>query len=175
VGASTGRKTVSSIKQAVVQQAVVQRQGPVRVFVGGTFDGLHSGHLYLLDFARAQGVKLARRSHRPGVRLSAVVARDESVLRIKGRPPHHLQEERKRLLASLRGVDEVIIGVPNDFIRSVRRVDPDLIVLGYDQKASWEGALRAAGIQAMLVRCPAYESRRLKSSKLREDLLAMST
>lgn len=170
MGVSTGRKTVAARKQAVVR-----RQGAVRVFIGGTFDGLHSGHLYLVDFARAQGLKLARRQKRPGVWLSAVVARDESVLRIKGRPPHHHQEERKRLLASVRGVDEAIIGVPNDFIRSVRRVDPDLIVLGYDQKAGWEGALRAAGIEALLVRCPAYESRRLKSSKMREDLVAMST
>ncbi len=170
MGAATGRKAIPSSRIAAGE-----RHGPVRVFVGGTFDGLHSGHLYLLDFARAQGAKLAKRSRRPGVRLSAVVARDESVLRIKQRHPHHNQEERKRLLASLRGVDEAIVGVRNDFIRSVRRVDPDLIVLGYDQKSSWEGALRAAGIHAVVVRCPAYESRRLKSSKLRNDLVAMAT
>jgi FAD synthetase len=171
VGGSTARKTRSSASGSKANK----RKAPVRVFVGGTFDGLHSGHLYLLEFARAQGAKLARRTGRPGVRLSAVVARDESVLRIKHRAPHHNQEERQRLLAGLRAVDEAIVGVPNDFIRSVRRVDPDLIVLGYDQKPNWEDALREAGIEARIVRCPAYASRRLKSSKLRDDLVAMAT
>lgn len=172
MGAATRKRIVAPRRRGTGDRA---RSGPVRVFIGGTFDGLHSGHLYLIEFARAQGMKLARRSGRPGVRLSAVVARDESVFRIKHRPPHHNQAERQRLLASLSAVDEAIVGVPNDFILSVRRVDPDLIVLGYDQKASWEGALREAGILARIVRCPAYESRRLKSSKMREDLVAMAT
>jgi len=172
VGASTRRKAIRKTTQPA---GTNRRQGPVRVFVGGTFDGLHSGHLYLIRYAREKGAVLARRSGRPGVHVSVVVARDESVLRIKKRRTHHNQDERRELLASLKAVDEAIIGVPNDFILSVRRVDPDLIVLGYDQKAGWEGALRAAGIHAELVRCPAYQSRRLKSSKMRQDLAAMAT
>lgn len=170
MGASTGRKTVPRAKPEAAR-----RNRPVRVFVGGTFDGLHSGHLFLLDFARARGAVLARRDGRPGVHLSVVIARDASVQRIKHRSPHHNQEERRRLVAHLRGVDDAFIGVANDFIQSVRRVDPDIIVLGYDQKASWEGALRAAGIGAALARCPPYRSRRLKSSKMRDDLVAMPT
>jgi FAD synthetase len=148
---------------------------PVRVFVGGTFDGLHLGHLYLLDFARRRGLALAERLGRSGVRLSVVVARDESVRRIKHRAPHHTQRERCKLIGALRAVDEAFVGVPNDFIRSVRRVNPDLIVLGYDQTASWEEKLREAGIHARIVRCPPYRGGRLKSSMLREDLERMRT
>jgi FAD synthetase len=148
---------------------------PVRVFVGGTFDGLHLGHLFLLEFARRRGLALASQLGRSGVRLSVVVARDESVRRIKHRPPHHTERERRKLIASLRPVDEAFIGVPNDFIKSVRRVQPDLIVLGYDQKASWEETLRDAGINARIVRCPPYQGRRLKSSIMRADLERMST
>lgn len=148
---------------------------PVRVFVGGTFDGLHLGHLFLLEFARRRGLALARQLGRTGVRLSVVVARDESVGRIKHRPPHHRQHERRRLVAALRAVDEAFVGVPNDFIKSVRRVNPDLVVLGYDQTASWEARLRSAGIRARIVRCPPYRGRRLKSSMLRADLEGMST
>ena len=70
---------------------------PVRVFVGGTFDGLHRGHLYLLEYARRRGLALANQLGRTGVWLSVVIARDESVRRIKHRPPHHNQRERAKL------------------------------------------------------------------------------
>ncbi len=148
---------------------------PVRVFVGGTFDGLHLGHVFLLEFARRRGLALARRSGRPGVHLSVVVARDESVRRIKHRSPHHTQRERRRLVASLKLVDAAFVGVPNDFVRSVRKVRPDLIVLGYDQSGGWEGTLRDAGIAARIVRCPPYDGERLKSSMIRADLEKMPT
>jgi FAD synthetase len=148
---------------------------PVRVFVGGTFDGLHFGHVYLLEYARRRGMALAQQTGRNRVHVAVVVARDESVQRIKHRPPHHSQRQRRDLVAALRVVDEAFVGVPNDFIKSVRRVQPDLIVLGYDQKASWEHTLREAGIHARIVRCPRYRGRRLKSSMLRGDFERMST
>ena len=147
----------------------------MRVFVGGTFDGLHRGHLFLLEFAHRRGAAMARRQERPGVYLSVVVARDESVRRFKHRPPHHNERERRTLIAALRLVDEAFIGARNDFIASVRRANPDLIVLGHDQKAGWEDALHTAGIYAKIVRCPPYERQRLKSTFLRQDLERMST
>jgi len=78
-------------------------------------------------------------------------------------------------VAALRVVDAAILGVPNDFVRSVKRVDPHLIVLGYDQKGAWEGILRAAGIAARIERCPAYKDGALKTSKIRADLEEMNT
>jgi FAD synthetase len=150
-------------------------RGPVRVFVGGTFDGLHLGHVFLLQFARRRGLALARRLGRAGAHVSVVVARDDSVRRIKGTPAHHTQDQRRKLVAALRDVDVAFLGVPNDFVRSVRRVDPDLVVLGYDQRGDWERILREAGIDAKVIRCPAYESKRLKSSVLRSELQKMAT
>ena len=60
-------------------------------------------------------------------------------------------------------------------MQSVRKVRPDLIVLGYDQTANWEAVLRAAGIDARVVRCPPYRGGRLKSSRLRAGLEKMPT
>jgi FAD synthetase len=144
-------------------------RGPVRVFVAGTFDGLHLGHLFLFDFARRRGMALARRQSRDGVYLSVVVARDESVHRIKRRPPLHSHRERQRLVAAIRSVDEAFVGVPNDFLQSVRRVGPDLIVLGHDQNVGWEERLREAGFLVPILRCPPYRRANLKSSALRRD------
>lgn len=136
---------------------------------------MHRGHLYLLEFARRRGLALARKLGRSGVHLSVVVARDDSVHRIKRRAAHHTQRERCALVGALKPVDEAFVGAPNDFIASVRRVQPDLIVLGYDQKAGWEDTLRAAGIHARIVRCPAYRGQRLKTSVIRPDLERMLT
>ena len=147
----------------------------MRVFVGGTFEGVHRGHLYLLEYARRRGTALATRLGRPGVRLIVVIARDDSVRRIKHRAPHHTQRERRDLIAALRPVDEAFVGAANDFIASVRRADPDLIVLGHDQKAGWEDTLRAAGIHARILRCKPYQRRRLQTSVIRPDLERMST
>ncbi|MFQ5666998.1 MAG: adenylyltransferase/cytidyltransferase family protein [Candidatus Binatia bacterium] len=159
---------------SAVHPRPVQRP-PLQVFVAGTFDGLHYGHLFLLRYARRAGLAMARRLRRPGVRLSVVIARDDSVQRIKVRPPHHTQRERQQLVAALRLVDRAFVGQRDDFIKSVRRAQPDLIVLGYDQSAAWEEVLRSAGVQARVVRCQEYRGRRLKSSMIRGDLERMRT
>lgn len=148
---------------------------PVRVFVAGTFDGLHYGHIFLLRSARRRGAQLARRLGRNGVHLAVVIARDDSVRRIKSRAPHHTQHERRQMVAALRFVDEAFVGHRDDFIKSVRRVAPDLIVLGYDQSSTWEDALRRAGVTVPVIRCAHYRVHRLKSSMIRADLERMRT
>lgn len=148
---------------------------PVRVLVGGTFDGLHMGHVFLLSFARRRGAALARKLGRSGVHLSVVIARDESVQRIKGRLPHHDQSERRSLIGALAPVDRVFVGSARNFLASVRRANPDLVVLGYDQAGDWEERLRRAGIDARVARCPSYHGHRLKSSRIRADLEALPT
>lgn len=150
-------------------------KAPVRVFVAGTFDGLHAGHVYLLRWARQRGEAMARRLGRNGVYVSVVVARDDSVLRIKGRAPHHTQNERRALVGSLRVVDEVFVGYRDNFLKSVRRANPDLIALGYDQSSSWEAVLELAGFKITIARAPEYRGHRLKSSHLRPDLEKMHT
>jgi FAD synthetase len=147
----------------------------VRVFVAGTFDGLHRGHVFLLEFARRYGLRLAKRRGAPGVHLTVIVARDASVQRIKGRVPHHSERERRALVAALKAVDQARLGFAGDFLRSVRAARPDVIVLGYDQSARWEETLRASGFAGAVVRSPAYHDDRLKSSRLRADIMRQET
>lgn len=147
----------------------------IRIFVAGTFDGLHRGHVFLLEFARRYGLRLAKRRGAVGVHLTVVVARDASVRRIKGRVPHHSERERQQLVAALKPVDQSRLGFAGDFLRSVRAARPDVIVLGYDQSARWEETLRAAGFNGSIVRCPAYNDNRLKSSRLRADIMRRET
>jgi FAD synthetase len=96
-----------------------------RVLCCGTFDYLHPGHISFLEQAVALGSE-----------LFVVVARDENVERIKGRPPDHNEEERRRRVEALALAKQVKLGYPGaNFLKVVADIAPDIIALGYDQKA----------------------------------------
>ena len=54
-----------------------------KVMVFGSFDILHQGHLYFLNEAR-----------RFGEELIVVIARDETILKVKGHKPKYNEKER---------------------------------------------------------------------------------
>ena len=96
-----------------------------RVLCCGTFDFLHPGHLYFLKQASELGSE-----------LYVVVARDENVNKIKGRYPTHNEEERRKKVEELDYVDKARLGYPGmNFLKVVKEINPDIIALGYDQKA----------------------------------------
>jgi rfaE bifunctional protein nucleotidyltransferase chain/domain len=70
-----------------------------KVFVNGTFDILHRGHLELLTFARDQGDW-----------LTVAIDSDQRVKQLKGnsRPVNNVSE-RADLLRHLRAVDQVVV------------------------------------------------------------------
>ena len=70
-----------------------------KVFVNGTFDILHRGHLELLTFARDQGDW-----------LTVAIDSDRRVKQLKGnsRPVNNVSE-RADLLRHLRAVDQVVV------------------------------------------------------------------
>ncbi len=96
-----------------------------KVFVNGTFDLLHSGHLHLLKAAKDLG----------GFVLVAIDS-DSRVKQLKGlsRPVRN-QQERKQLLKALRYVDKVEIFDSSDELRElIRNYSPDVMIKGSDYR-----------------------------------------
>lgn len=96
----------------------------------GVFDLLHTGHLHYLREARALGDE-----------LYVVVARDASV-RERKRPPITPEQMRLELVDALDPVTEAVLGDEEDHYRTVERVEPDVIALGYDDYHDTEDVAR---------------------------------
>jgi D-beta-D-heptose 7-phosphate kinase/D-beta-D-heptose 1-phosphate adenosyltransferase len=95
------------------------------VFVNGTFDVLHRGHIDLLNYARSLGDYVI-----------VGIDSDERVREMKGktRPINHLMD-RAHMLANLKAVDEVrFFGDDNELEGLVKEVKPDIMVVGSDWK-----------------------------------------
>ncbi len=139
-----------------------------KVLVFGTFDGLHEGHK---DFFR--------QAKKHGDHLIAVVGRDSTVTKTKGRPPKFSEQERLKVVQECGLVDEARLGneaPPGgklDPYKVVEEVNPDLICLGYDQnffadKLAEE--LPKRGLEKVKVeRLKAYKPEIYKSSLLNRE------
>ena len=92
------------------------------VLAGGVFDIIHPGHIHTLNAAKALGDVLV-----------VVVATDSTSVKMKKRRPLHSQEQRRELVNSLSMVDLCLIGQEEDIFKTVNRVRPQIIALGYDQ------------------------------------------
>ena len=92
------------------------------VLAGGVFDIIHPGHIYTLNAAKELGDVLV-----------VVVATDNTSEKMKKRRPLHSQEQRQELVNSLSMVDLCLVGQEDDIFKTVNRVRPQIIALGYDQ------------------------------------------
>ena len=133
----------------------------VTVMIFGTFDMIHKGHENFFEQARALAV-------RP--RLVVSVARDTSVVRIKGMVPRVGEEKRCAALARHPLVDEVVLGDAQGYIQHISAVKPDIIALGYDQEGEYvehlERDIRTAGLDTRIVRLHSFEPEIYKTFKL---------
>jgi len=146
------------------------------VMAFGTFDIFHPGHEFYLSEARKRGDFLV-----------VVVARDENVLKIKGKLPRNSEEKRVEVLREqrfdLKGeknaseveprgglADEVVLGDLVDRYAVIEKFRPDVIALGYDQKVDsveLEKKLKEFKLQAEIVRLQSFRPEVFKSSKLK--------
>lgn len=96
-----------------------------QVFVNGTFDVLHPGHIALLRHARELGHY-----------LMVAIDSDRRTRELKGeRRPFFDQEARKFMVESISGVDEVIIFDSDHELEDIiREYAPDVMVKGSDYK-----------------------------------------
>ncbi|MBI3859988.1 MAG: FAD synthase [Thaumarchaeota archaeon] len=92
------------------------------VFIGGGFEVIHPGHLHTIEGAKALGDVLV-----------VVAARDSTIRKRKGREPISGERQRVKLLSALRPVDAVLLGVEGNIYRTLAKVAPDIVALGYDQ------------------------------------------
>jgi rfaE bifunctional protein nucleotidyltransferase chain/domain len=97
----------------------------MKIFVNGTFDILHRGHLELLNFARGLGDF-----------LMVGIDTDDRVKEKKGTTrPIHNQEERKFFLENLKSVDEVkFFSSDQELEQLIKSFQPDIMVVGSDWK-----------------------------------------
>ena len=99
--------------------------GPVRVFVNGTFDLLHPGHIALLNYARSLGNYVI-----------VGIDTDDRVREKKGPTrPIYNQDDRGLMLVALKAVDEVRYFDSDESLEAlVKEVKPDVMVVGSDWK-----------------------------------------
>jgi len=129
-----------------------------KIMLFGTFDILHPGHVYVLKQAR-----------RLGGHLTTVVARDATVLKIKKHCPRNPEKIRVKNLKDTGLVDKVILGNLGDKLIVVKKVKPDIIVLGYDQNNFVE-ELSKTFPQIKIVRLKSYYPKKYKSSLIGKNM-----
>ena len=122
-----------------------------KVMVFGTFDILHRGHLNFFKQARKYGNYLI-----------IVVARDKTVKGVKGKIPKN--NERKRLKKVMRYADKAVLGFIFDKYKVIKKFNPAVICLGYDQKFFVEGLKK---LNIAVIRLKQYKAYKYKSSKIR--------
>ena len=134
-----------------------------KVMAFGSFDILHEGHKHYLQEAKSHGDYLI-----------VVVARDENILRFKGRKPTYDEHRRLEKIMELDFVDEAVLGSKDDIFKVLEEFNPDVICLGYDQKTVDEKRLseelEKRGLKAEIARAKPFKPEIYKSSKLRDKI-----
>jgi D-beta-D-heptose 7-phosphate kinase/D-beta-D-heptose 1-phosphate adenosyltransferase len=120
--ASQARSKVLSRSTLSKRVAEARAHGVRVVLTNGCFDLLHTGHLHLLQRARALGDVLV-----------VAINDDASVKRLKGRGRPLIPEaQRAEMLAALRFVDYVTLFSEPTPLRLIQAVRPDVLVKGGD-------------------------------------------
>jgi len=107
------------------RNGIVGIEPTTRIWLNGTFDVLHAGHIHL--FQRARNLY-------PNTYVCVGVDSDERVAQLKGKNrPINTLHNRTKFLQSIRYIDQVVsFGSENELITRIRDFTPDVMVIGED-------------------------------------------
>ena len=122
-----------------------------KVWVNGTFDVLHVGHLGLLEFASQLG------------NLRVGIDTDKRVRELKGEDrPFNNQQDRKKMLESIKFVDEVVLfDSREELIQCVKEYSPDIMIVGDDYKGEKVYGSEYAKKLVFFEKIPQYSSTKI--------------
>ena len=127
-----------------------------KVIVFGTFDIIHPGHIHMLKEAKEYGDNLV-----------VIIARDTTVCEIKKVPSLNSENVRLENIKKLNIADKVRLGCLDDKYQSIKEEQPDIVALGYDQKAFVDNLSDAIPKNCRIVRLVPFKPDVYKSSKLK--------
>ena len=94
-----------------------------KVLVAGTFDIIHPGHIFLFNEAAKIGD------------VYVIVATDNNRELYSGERPIIPEQQRLEVVENIKNVKEARLGrSDNDTLKTVEEINPDIILLGPDQK-----------------------------------------
>ena len=98
----------------------------MKIWVNGTFDVLHIGHIRLLEYASSLG----------DVRVG--IDTDERVKKLKGdKRPFNKLNERIEFLSSIKFVKDIVtFNTDEDLENQIKNYNPDIMVKGSDWKGN---------------------------------------
>lgn len=96
----------------------------MKVWVNGTFDVLHLGHIKLLNFASTIG------------KVMVGIDSDRRVKELKGEDrPFNNQNDRMEFLLSLKSVNDVVIfDTDEELIEKIKLWDPNFMIIGEEYR-----------------------------------------
>ena len=133
-----------------------------KVLTFGTFDIFHPGHEFYLKEAKKHGDI-----------LNVVVARDETVKKVKDHLPLNNEQKRLETIQKLPYVDKAVLGHRLDKCKIVEELNPDIICFGYDQSSFTEKIqenLKNRNLNPEIIRIKSFKPETFKSSILKESL-----
>ncbi len=131
-----------------------------KVLIAGTFDLVHPGHIYLINEAAKLGD------------VYVIIATDKNRKLYSGISPIIPQEQRLEIIKNIKNVKEARLGrSDNDTLKTVEEINPEIILLGPDQKYSiniLKKGLKEKGLNHIEVRRlkTYYDKYELNSSSL---------
>ncbi|MHA1339530.1 MAG: adenylyltransferase/cytidyltransferase family protein [Promethearchaeota archaeon] len=159
-------KIKSNISEIIEElKKIYPKKKEFKVMIAGTFDIIHTGHLYLINEAAKIG------------KVHVIVARDRSVEKFKKQRPILPEKQRLEIIRSIKNVQWAELGSDKeDWVVRIVEICPDIFLLGpnqYGDPIYYESEVKKRGCHTIFRRLNKLDNRfELNSStKIKEKIL----